>query len=658
MTEILRSELPSLNFPSDVEIKDVKHLSSYNWIEIATPTIAVPGSPPLWSPPRGSVRVNKDSGSVYVNQNEARNPESALEPLFVALFTSIPYFDIRTTDVVTDRNNILKLLSFVECDPPGKSLEPFAINIEITENTALFSRVKTCNQECIEPGEFRGFGHQFGKVYTRNQIRETSGHHRIVSYRLASMNFVVRHEGVGYTENDVKSFGSSTEANVVDELSSGLEPLSLMSHNNPLDLLPSSSRLTLKRDGKSVPLSHTLAIKTRAIQYPLNFQEVAAQLWLSQTPNLVRAYHRGGIFDTPKVEDVSMDIKRWETGNQVQLKRLAALIRLILDAVRSCGNRASVRYDPSGDKLVISQLDGVNMLPEYLYSRWKLEPSSFNPRQGNPVPVQALQPSQRESSDSIQVGTKIYEIDFKVMPYFKSYLETEQLAHPSLPHPMKHENIPLFDEVYRGLAKGPRELFRLVPNLLSEFHVLCKTLELLGTDVLEGRTLRQLMDDFRSGKDDRDPEEGTKIYGLKSLARDSAFRLVYMLLSSKFASELRDKGMAYNAAFFMVSHPRMFSYKTRKIVLEVFEERFGLTDKQRKKMIRRLLSLTTGAIEILMMIGISSFELLDYVLKVEMGFAMADGFRLVCLFEGRSVMCLSLSLYYFLFRFTFVSDCI
>ncbi|KAI1282337.1 hypothetical protein F5Y07DRAFT_352194 [Xylaria sp. FL0933] len=579
MTEILRSELPSLSFPSDIEISDVKHLSSYNWIEIETPTIVVPGSPPLWSPPRGSVRVNKDSGLVYVNQNEARNPESALEPLFVALFTSIPSFDIRTTDVLTDRNNILKLLSFVECDSRGKSLEPFAINIEITENTALFSRVETYNQRHIEPGEFEGFGHQFRKVYTRNRIRETSGHHRILSYRLASMNFLVRHEGDGYTENDVKSFGSSTEANAVDELSSSLEPLSLMSHNNPLDLLPSSSRLTLKRDGKSVPLSHTLAIKTRAIQYPLNFQEVAAQLWLSQTPNLVRAYHRGGIFDTPKVEDVSMDIKRWETGNQVQLKRLAALIRLILDAVRSCGNRASVRYDPSGDKLVISHLDGVNMLPEYLCSRWKLEPSSFSPRQGNPVPAQ---PSQRESGDSIQVGTKIYKIDFEVMPYFKSYLEAQQLAHPSLPHPVKHGNIPLFDEVYRGLAKGPRELFRLVPNRLSEFHVLCETLELLGTDVVEGRTLRQLMDDFRSGKDDWDPEECTKIYGLKSLARDSAFRLVYMLLSSKFVSELRDKGMAYNAAFFVVSHPRMFSYKTRKMVLEAFEERFGLTDKQRK----------------------------------------------------------------------------
>ncbi|KAI1354614.1 hypothetical protein F5Y01DRAFT_330055 [Xylaria sp. FL0043] len=582
MTEILRSQLSSFSFPSDVEITDVKHLSSYNWIELATPTIVVPGSPPLWSPPRGSVRVNKDSGLVYVNQNEAHNPKSALEPLFVALFTLISSFDIRTTDVVTDRNNILKLLSFVERDPRGKSLEPFAINIEITGNTALFSRVETCNQRHIQPGEFEGFGHQFRKVYTRNRIRETSGHHRILSYRLASMNFLVRHKGDGYTENDFKSFGSSTEANAVDELSSSLEPLSLMTHNNPLDLPPSSSRLTLKRDGKSVPLSHTLAIKTRAINNPLNFQEVAAQLWLSQTPNLVRAYHRGGIFDTPKVEDVSMDIKRWETGNQVQLKRLAALIRLILDAVRSYNNKASVRYDPSADKLVISQLDGANMLPEYLYSRWKLEPSSFSPRQGNPVPVQALQPSERESSDCIQVGTKIYKIDFEVMPYFKSYLEAQQLAHPSLPHPIKHENIPLFDEVYRGLAKGPRELFRLVPNRLSEFHVLCETLELLGTDVVEGRTLRQLMDDFRSGKDDRDPEEHTKIYGLKSSARDSAFRLVYMLLSSIFASELRDKGMAYNAAFFVVSHPGMFSYKTRKMVLEAFEERFGLTDKQRK----------------------------------------------------------------------------
>ncbi|KAI0970480.1 geranylgeranyl pyrophosphate synthetase [Xylaria arbuscula] len=579
MTEILRSEIPSLDSLSKVEITDVKHLSSYNWIETPTPTIVVPGSPPLWSPPRGSVRVTKDSGLVYTNQNAARHPDSPLEPLFVALYRSIPSFDIRTIDIVTDRNNILKLLSFVGSDPPEKSLQPFTIHVEITENTALFSRVDASNQDYIQSGEFKGFSRQFGKAYTRNKIRESTGHHRMLSYRLADLNFIIRHEGGGYTGDDVDSFTSCMEANAADELATSLGPLSL-SHDSPLNFPPTSSKLTVKRDGKSVPLSRTLAIKTRAVHHRLDIQEVAAQLWLSQTPKLVRAYHRGGAFETPEVEDVSIDIKEWEAENQAQLRKLAALVHKILDAVKGLGNRASVQYDPSGDKLVILQLHRENMLPEYLYSRLNLEPGSFNSQQEeDTVPVQSTKSG---SIESVQVGTKLYEIDLRVMPYFESYLKSQQLANRDLPHPLKHESIELFDEVIRGLSKGPREFFCLVPNRLSEFKVLCKTLELLGVDVLESRTLRHIMDDFRSGKDDWDPDERRKIYGLKSLARDSAFRLVYMFVSNEYASELRDKGMAYNAAFFVVSHPRIFRRKTRKMVLEAFEGRFGLSDKQRK----------------------------------------------------------------------------
>ena len=94
-------------------ITDVKHLSSYNWIDASTPTIAVPGSPPLWSAPKGPKQLQKDSGLIYLAQNAARHPASPLEPLFRALYTTNQSLDIRSVDIVTDRNNIRKLLSFV-----------------------------------------------------------------------------------------------------------------------------------------------------------------------------------------------------------------------------------------------------------------------------------------------------------------------------------------------------------------------------------------------------------------------------------------------------------------------------------------------------------------------------------------------------------------
>ena len=103
-----------------------------------TPTIAVPGSPALWSVPGVSRRLKRDSGLIYIAQNAACHPESPLEPRFRALYTTCPSFDIRSTDVVTDRNNIRKLLSFIDPSSTRDGLEAFTINIEVRKNTAIF----------------------------------------------------------------------------------------------------------------------------------------------------------------------------------------------------------------------------------------------------------------------------------------------------------------------------------------------------------------------------------------------------------------------------------------------------------------------------------------------------------------------------------------
>ncbi|KAI3027373.1 hypothetical protein CBS147347_4659 [Aspergillus niger] len=133
-------------------ITDVKHLSSYNWIDSETPTIAIPGCPPLWSPPK------------------ARHPESPLEPLFRALYTTHPSFDIGAVDLVTDRNNIRKLLSFINPSLSKNGLEPFTIEVEVTGKTAVFCRAETETVRFLGPRDFVGFGHEFEKAYTRDQV--------------------------------------------------------------------------------------------------------------------------------------------------------------------------------------------------------------------------------------------------------------------------------------------------------------------------------------------------------------------------------------------------------------------------------------------------------------------------------------------------------
>lgn len=372
LAEISRLDSQDLRTPS-ASITEVKQQSSYNWIEARTPTIAIPGSPPLWSALKGPQRLKKDSGLIYIAQNAVRHPDFPLEPLFRALYVANPSFDIRAVDVVTDRNNIRKLLSFINPASAKYGLEPFTINVEVAKNTAIFSRQETATQEFIGPHEFRGFGHEFEKAYTTSQISGSTGHHRIVSYRFSDLNFIVRHETDGFVEDGTKTSSSTSKEPDSGNLSGLLESLSLSSTNNTSINTPALSKLTIMKEGKLVPLESNLEIKTRVSHKPLSIQEIAPQLWVSQTFKLVRAYHQKGIFQDPKVEDVEDSIKRWEQRNQVDLRKLAALINKIIKVAKEGGGNAVIKYDEKKDKLIISKFNGKRTLPEDLYSKWEVD---------------------------------------------------------------------------------------------------------------------------------------------------------------------------------------------------------------------------------------------------------------------------------------------
>ncbi|GKU15525.1 unnamed protein product, partial [Fusarium langsethiae] len=198
ITEIKKCDIDASCICAPASISNVRHLSSYSWLDRPTATIAVPGSPPLWSAPRTSLKLQKDSGLYYINQNEGRYPESPLEPLFQALYITNPSFDIRSVDVVTDRNNIRKLLAFVNPDLTPSDHEPFTIGVEVIGTTTLFRRDEMATTRFIEPNEFRGFGHEFEKACTTEQVVDSAGHHRIIGYRFGGLNFIVRYEADGY----------------------------------------------------------------------------------------------------------------------------------------------------------------------------------------------------------------------------------------------------------------------------------------------------------------------------------------------------------------------------------------------------------------------------------------------------------------------------
>ncbi|KAF7561963.1 hypothetical protein G7046_g2187 [Stylonectria norvegica] len=365
MVEISRSDLNKVNTPAS--ITDVKHLSAYSWVEADTPTIVVPGLPPLWTAPKGPQKLVKDSGVVYIAQNAARHPDSPMEPLFRSLFITHPLFDLRSVDVITDRNNVRKLLQFINPGQNSRKLEAFSINVEVTKDTAVLGRTEALTMEVIGPHDFRGFGHQFENRYTTAELSGSKGHYRILSYRFCGMSFLVRHETDGYVRTNVASHPGSEAGHLSDLLGD----LTLTSKASGSYSSIAGSKLRVGDAGRMIPLESTLEIKTRVAKKPISFDDVAPQLWVSQTPKLVRAYHDRGRFLEPTVEDVSTQIRSWEVANQLDLMKLGELMEQIISLAKKFGGKATINYDVLRDKLVVRKnANFAPMLPEDLYARW------------------------------------------------------------------------------------------------------------------------------------------------------------------------------------------------------------------------------------------------------------------------------------------------
>lgn len=375
LADISRLDLADLS-ATDGKITGLQHVASYNWLERPEPTVLVPGygrpckacfrsvgsnrvakgCPPLWSPPSIPLKLSQDSGMVYIDQNAARNPRFPLESLFRALFVESPESNISDVDLVTDKNNIRKLLRFVQASPNNT----FQIRVEIAgDKTALFTRVEDKTKEIIQG--FRGYGHNFEKAYTKIPSGSTA-HHRVVGYTFGGLKCVVRHETDGYVEKE------STQK-LYDNLADALKGLSISKLGGVMNRL---GEVTVETGGRVVDVSSTLEIKTRAAGRVLDMAEVSSQLWISQNPNLVVGYHRSGVFDNIQLRDMTKELRRWEITNQRDLCRLAGLLTKIIEVIKRSGTRSAlVRYDGHSKLRVFATSEGKGALPKDLYAKWE-----------------------------------------------------------------------------------------------------------------------------------------------------------------------------------------------------------------------------------------------------------------------------------------------
>lgn len=319
---------------SPVEITNVKPIASYSWIEAATPTIAVPGSPRVWF--TGPQRVPADSGTRFVDQNAFyMRKMSPLIPLFAAIDDMNPTFDYKQFDFITDRNNLRKLLRWVS----GSSDETdFRIDVDLAGSTCLFTRLEAQNTDTVQG--FMGYGREYEKAATRvtRGCERATGHHRMISIDIGGLKILLR-----FTIEACTS--STNDTNDEDDLLAAFSGLGIggasasrsRDTKKPEATVPTvrGVSITQTTPRKVVPQASLIELKTRAAKREIDWAEIYPQLYLSQTAFLYIAKHERGNFNTlEKVELGSVSMQTHARHAEQGVAKLELVLQDILDAAK------------------------------------------------------------------------------------------------------------------------------------------------------------------------------------------------------------------------------------------------------------------------------------------------------------------------------------
>jgi len=318
-----------------VKIKDVQAVASYSWIDAKAPTIAVPGSPNIWTNSNPK-RVPADSGVVFIDQNAHRMGPTAspLTPIFAAIddFHGNEY-DFSGIDIVSDRNNLRKLFRWATGVADEKD---FRIDIDLAGQTCLFTRREEKNAETVLG--FKGFGHEYEKAATRLApgCERTTGHHRIISINFGGLKVLLRFEVdacTGVADSDPDDLAAAFSGLGLKPSASAVATDKTTRTAIPgISIIPTTPR-------KLAAQSSLIEMKTRASHRPLDWAEAYPQLYLSQTTYLYLAQHNRGNFS--HVEKVSLagdTMKVYAKQAEAGMGKLKSVLDEVLDVARQKGH--------------------------------------------------------------------------------------------------------------------------------------------------------------------------------------------------------------------------------------------------------------------------------------------------------------------------------
>ena len=301
-----------------------------------------------------------------------------------------PGYDIGAVDIVTDRRPLRKLLGFVSQED-----DKFQFGVEVVEGTVLFVRMEKGTREEVSPETWRGYRSAFEEAYTKmcKSAKGSTSHYRIVSYRFGGLKFIVRSAVDAYLEDLVpkpKSLSDTgNDQHAEDELCEYMKAASLGQEGPSVVEEPEAPGIEVIRGGARIPHTATSELKTnyKFAKKQWSIQQKMADLWLSQTPNLIIAAHeyvgtkwsrdRFGqaslaAFVDIKTKDTHQDLAEWKTVNLQTLCRYLKVLKEVVAIARTSKGPFVVKHARQSMHLVVTKADtgGLRAMSEELRRRW------------------------------------------------------------------------------------------------------------------------------------------------------------------------------------------------------------------------------------------------------------------------------------------------
>ncbi|KAK3339819.1 geranylgeranyl pyrophosphate synthetase [Lasiosphaeria hispida] len=354
-------------------------ICSFNWQSFGG--FHVPGHAPLWQDVALPITIPRDRSTPSTGGSGWTTTKNPFEQVLQAAAVMSPDFRLDKVDIVTTRNSLRKLLDF--CD--GRSQQSFRVNISLVKNTLFIEQYGTA----FMAFQSTGWGHNFEKTFTRFPVglEASTTHDRYLHYPIGDLNCVVGFEVDACYEGSLGNDDEPAEATEgpLERVQAGMEQLRVSSKTEagPSEskakstiASPTTSRarsdtsppkLPFNTTPKIMPQSTAAEIKSRSKKPGGTIAPYLPQLWFGRTPWLIVGSHTEGTFYHVSVTNVTAHLERWEAERQAGLRKLAALLAELREAVREAvrgggdgdgngkekeGQRCAVIYESGTERVI------------------------------------------------------------------------------------------------------------------------------------------------------------------------------------------------------------------------------------------------------------------------------------------------------------------